>query len=202
MFMETCAPQKARARGFCDATLRRSPDEHIEARWGNDRGQAMAVGEVVVISATHPSVDALARSSIVSKQGGGLVLTDNGSTPCGDGTWRLDMEVNYVTYYRLCEAARAFATERRLGSCRSAIQLLVCTNVGRAVERRELNAAPGGADLALAVRDHPRFRGLNRSQQSALAAAFASRLHYIQGPLGTGKTAVASAMIATAQSLI
>ena len=113
-------------QGTCvsDATLRRTPDGHIEARWGDDRGQAMAVGEVVVISKTHPSVDALARSSIVSKQVGGLLLSDNGSTPCGDGTWRLDMEVNYVTYDRLCEAARAFATEECLGSCRSVIQLL------------------------------------------------------------------------------
>ena len=144
----------------------------------------------------------LARSSIVSKQGGGLVLTDNGSTPCGDGTWRLDMEVNYVTDHRLCQEAWAFATEECLGSCRYANQLLVCTNVGKVVERRELNAVRGGADLALAVRDHNRFRWLNRSQQSALAAAFVSRLHCIQGPLGMGKTAVASAMIAIAQSLI
>ena len=196
-------------QGTCvsEVVLAHKGDGNIEVVWKDERGQGITVGGVLVISATHPTLDVLRRSTVISKErlrrasGYCLTLADDGSAKIAGGTWRLDLEANYVPYYRLGDAVRTFGTIDGRGSCRAAVKLLVATHVGKAKERRELNMSPRAAEALRGMRQHPRLEGLNMSQQQAIEAALTHRLQCIQGPPGTGQTALAHALVSIAKFL-
>ena len=182
-------------QGTCvsEAELAHKDDGNIEVFLKDERGLGITAGAYVLISATHPTVDMLGRCAVRSRESLGrldgyrLTLGDDGSAKIAGSTWRLDLEANYVPFYRLSGAVRTFGTIDERGSCRAAVKLLVATHVGQASQRRELNKSPNAAEALRGLKQQPGLEGLNRSQVEAIEEALTHRLQCIQGPPGTGK---------------
>ena len=84
--------------GTCvsEVVLEHKADGNIQVVCKDDRGLGMTVHGVVLISATHPTMDLLLKSTVLSKEmlrsesGYRLILADDGSAELGTGTWTLD----------------------------------------------------------------------------------------------------------------
>ena len=173
-----------------EVTLRRGADG-IVATWAGDYGRDLVNGAAVVISREHPNIDKLRTCTVAHKSRSRLVLRPGiPDVDIENGTWRLDVEVNYVPYYRVASAIQSF-TSLPPGPPPSDLQVLLGSYYGQPQQRRAINKAawrPRAANMeALA--------GLNDDQSNAIQRSLAQRVLPIQGPLGTGKTQVAEAII-------
>ena len=127
-------------KGTCihDVTLRRGIDG-IQATCDGNSGLEIVTGASVVISRTHPKVDTLKTLKVRRRNQGQLEL--RGWLPDVDieeGTWRLDLEVNYVQLYRVSRAMDKF-TSLTPPSSPSTLQVLIGTYLGNSEQRRALN---------------------------------------------------------------
>jgi hypothetical protein len=150
----------------------------IEATWAGDSGQHIVEGDAVVISREHPKVDKLRTCTVATKRRGRLELRP-GLPDVGieNDTWRLDVEVNYVPYYRVANAINCF-TSLPPTSSPSTLQVLIGSYFGNSQQRRAFNEAtvrPLAADMAA-------LASLNDSQRNAVQRSLAQRV--LLGPTG------------------
>ena len=102
-------------KGTCihGVTLRGGVD-CIEATWAGDSGQNIDEDAAVVISREHPKVDKLGTLTVATRNRGrlelhpGLLDVDLDNLSCQ--LWRLDLEVNYVPFYRVAAAISHFTS--------------------------------------------------------------------------------------------
>ena len=99
-------------KGTCihDVTLRHGIDG-IQATWHGYSGRKIEIDAVVVISRTHPKVDKLRTFTVATRNQSQLELRPwLPDVDIEKGTWRLDLEVNYVPYYRVSWAMDHFTS--------------------------------------------------------------------------------------------
>ena len=104
------------------------------------------------------------------------------------GTWRLDLEVNYVSFYRVAKSINWFTSVPQ-NSSPSTLQVLIGSYFGNARQRRALNQANQMQQETTLM--SAALASLNNSQRYAARQSFAQRVLPIQGPPGTSKTHVA-----------
>ena len=208
--------EKLRRSGNCihDVTFHRGID-CIKATWPGDGGRHIIQGTSVVISRTHPKIDKLrscvVNESVVNEMGQdelhfavkdlNFAVKDlnesvvNEMSACAEdvdieeGTWRLDVEINYVQYYRVSAALSSF-TEVEPTLSPSALQVLIGSYFGDSEQRRAINTARGLQPPAHSAA----LAGLNDAQKNAVERSLIQRVLPLQGPPGTGKTQVAEAI--------
>ena len=125
--------------GTCilQATLLRGTD-CIEATWNDGSGRLIEKGTEVVISREHPSIDKLRTCYVVKRESRRLQLRPVPEEDIGDGTWRLDVQANYVPLYRVGHAIECF-TDVPPNTPPSPVQVLIGTCFGDSKERRAIN---------------------------------------------------------------
>ena len=97
-------------KGTCiyDVTLRPCMD-CTEVTWAGDDGRHIVEGDVVVISREHPKIDKLRTCTVSNRCRGRLELRPGLlDVDIENDTWRLDVQVNYVQYYRVANAINYF----------------------------------------------------------------------------------------------
>ena len=191
--------QELSRKGTCihNVTLRPGMD-CIEAQVGeNQLSQCFVEKASVVISRKHPKVDKLKTCWVQTRRRGLLKLRPElPDVDIENGTWRLDVEVNYVPYYRVAHAINHF-TSLPPTSPPSTLQVLIGSYFGNPQQRRAFNEATGRALPA----DVTALASLNNSQRNAVERSLAQRVLLIQGPPGTGKTQVADAIFRVWKSI-
>ena len=123
-----------------NVTLRRQID-CWKATWNGDDGDKIIKGISIVISRTHPLTNELRTAVVTSKRKNELkfrVVPKDEDKVINDGTWRLDVAVNYAQYYRVTEAVDSF-TRVLPTSSPSALQVLVGSSFGNSEQRRAIN---------------------------------------------------------------
>ena len=123
-----------------NVTLRRQID-CMKATWSGDDGDKIIKGISIVISRTHPLSDELRKAVVTSKRKNELkfrVGPKDEDKVINDGTWRLDVAVNYTQYYRVEQAVDSF-TQVLPTSSPSALQVLVGSSFGNSEQRRAIN---------------------------------------------------------------
>ena len=209
LFPQRSHIEKLRRSGNCihDVTFHRGID-CIKATWPGDGGRHIIQGTSVVISRTHPKIDKLrscvVNESVVNEMGQDelhFAVKDlnesvvNEMSACAEdvdieeGTWRLDVEINYVQYYRASAALSSF-TEVGPTLSPSALQVLIGSYFGDSEQRRAINTARGLQPPAHSAA----LAGLNDAQKNAVERSLIQQVLPLQGPPGTGKTQVAEAI--------
>jgi len=153
-------------KGTCiyGVTLRRGMN-CIEASWAGKSGRHFVVSAAVVISRTHPKIDRFTSCTVNTNRPGRLELRPGYVDPDVDianGTWRLDVEVNYVQIYRVSHAINTFISIPPT-ELPSALQVLIGSSFGNSQQRRVINEAivpPLTADMTA-------IASLNDSQRIA-----------------------------------
>ena len=123
--------QELSRHGTCihEVTLRRGRD-CTEATWAGGSGRHLDEGAAVVISRAHPKIDKLRTCTVLDRGRRGLVLRPGlPDVDIENGTWRLDVEVNYVPYYRAANAINSF-TSLQPNAPPSPLQVLVGSYFG------------------------------------------------------------------------
>ena len=173
-----------------NVTLRRQIN-CMKATWVGDDGDKIIKGISIVISRTHPLIDQLRTAVVTSKGKNQLefrVGRQDEDKVINDGTWRLDVAVNYAQYYRVEQAVDSF-TQVLPTSSPSALQVLVGSSFGNSEQRRAIN------QHNVQVPDlNAQLVGLNDAQKNAVVRSLRQRVLPLQGPPGTGKTQVAEAI--------
>ena len=160
----------------------------IVATWDGDAGRGIDEGATVIISREHPKIDKFGTCTVAKNLPArlGLDIDIDIDINIEEYTWRLDVEVNYVQFYRVGNAINSF-TYVPPTSSPSASQVLIGTYYGNSQQRRAINAATGQPTAA----DITARSSLNDAQKNAVLQSLVQRLLPIQGPPGTGKTQVA-----------
>ena len=162
---------------------------------------------VALISATHPDLDVVARAFFVSldtdtdRRQGALVLELSKAGASAvlevDDALRVDMQAQWVSLQRQTEALDWFCRPSCSFSHPNRAQFLVCAKAGTNQQRQVVNDHQVGdsRELQTMLAAWPAREPLNEFQKRAVTATLRHVVTLIQGPPGSGKTSVVSAMI-------
>ena len=188
---------KRQGKCILEATLRRVRG-CIEATWTEGFGRNIFKGDTVLLSSTHPSADKFAKCVVLNTCPGRLQLRDAlPDVHFENLLFRIDVQVNYMPFYRVCNALSSF-TSTLPGKSPSPLQVLLATFFGDSEQRRAINTVP---QPYITPPVKPILRPLNDSQRRAKISSLTQQVSPIQGPPGTGKTQVAEAIIRVWKSL-
>ena len=90
----------------------------VVVTWYGDAGRAIDEGATVIISRMHPKIDKLATCTVAENRPGRMELylaaeiDIDDDIEIDDYTWRLDVQVSYVQFYRVAHAINTFTYVR------------------------------------------------------------------------------------------